>query len=217
MENAAQALKMAAAVIVFAIALSIAIFMLSKARSTADIVLQTADKTRYYQYEEYAKNSKANENRIVGQETIIPMLYKYSKENYRIIFKKGTYNEATGVYNITGSLEIYKTKTNITNWDDSYTNEFDGTRTTPSINVFDLSEEIKRHEDWTISTERIEQNIKELINGDGANNASYASLNNPLKNRDNKYLELIGKIKKDPLDKNQTVDKTIITYMLITN
>src|SRR5574344_2055838 len=209
MENAVEALKMAAAVIVFVLALSIAIFMFSKARATADVVLQASDKTEYYDYEEYTKNEKNKENRIVGLETIIPVLYKYNKENYKVIFDEGTFNSTTGEYKITGALKIYETKTNPNTWDKSYINSFDGTKTNRAINSFDLSEEIKRHESWTISREKIKDNITAIINGNSEVNKTY--LNNPLKKKNNRYLELIGRIKRDISDKNQTIDKTVIT------
>lgn len=55
MENSAEALKMAFAVLLFVIALTLTITIFAKARNTADIVLSSADVTQYYAYEEYEK------------------------------------------------------------------------------------------------------------------------------------------------------------------
>ena len=47
MENAIDAMKMAFAVLVFVIAMSLAFMMITQARSTADVVFQTTDKQEY--------------------------------------------------------------------------------------------------------------------------------------------------------------------------
>lgn len=51
MENAADALKMAFAVFVFIIALSIVFSLIGNVKETADTVLYYADKTNYYEWE----------------------------------------------------------------------------------------------------------------------------------------------------------------------
>ena len=48
MENAVDAFKNAAAVLVFVIALTIAFALLSQAKATSDIMLFASDKTYYY-------------------------------------------------------------------------------------------------------------------------------------------------------------------------
>jgi len=83
MENAAEALKMAAAVLIFVIALSISINAFGQARRTVQTVLEYKD--REYNYT-YVKDSE-NSTRVVSAETIIPAVYKAYKENYKIIFK----------------------------------------------------------------------------------------------------------------------------------
>ena len=80
MENAVEALKMAFAVMLLTLALSLSIAFFSKARSTAETVLQSADETAYYDYTRYDLPEDPSGNRIVGYETIIPTLYKYDKE-----------------------------------------------------------------------------------------------------------------------------------------
>lgn len=77
MENAVDALKIAAAVLVFVIAITIAFALLSQAKSTSDIILFSSDKTNYY---DYSKDANPN-GRIVGTDVVISSLYRYYKES----------------------------------------------------------------------------------------------------------------------------------------
>ena len=85
MENAVDALKIAFAVMVFTIALTLAISTFSQARETSEAVLFMNDKTNYYSWEDEVNYSE--DKRIVGIEAIIPTLYRYYKENYTVIFE----------------------------------------------------------------------------------------------------------------------------------
>lgn len=96
MENATEALKMAAAVLVFVLALSITISAFGEARQSAQIVLEYKD--RDYDNDTYLNYNVKTTKRIVGAETIIPSIYKAYKENYKIVFKQA---------NGTG-MELYK-------------------------------------------------------------------------------------------------------------
>ena len=78
MENAVDALKIAAAVLVFVIALTIAFALLSQAKATSDIMLFASDKTNYYTYSNEAENKAG---RIVGADVVISSLYRYYKES----------------------------------------------------------------------------------------------------------------------------------------
>lgn len=82
MENAVEALKIAAWVLIFVVALSIGINSFSQARQTMDTILEYNDKE--YEYT-YVIESGSTE-RIVGYESIIPTIYRAYKENYKIIF-----------------------------------------------------------------------------------------------------------------------------------
>ena len=82
MENAVDALKMAAAVMTFVLALGISISSFSQARTTAQILLDYTDREFDTQY---AEDTGAKE-RIVGKETIVPTMYRAYKENYKILF-----------------------------------------------------------------------------------------------------------------------------------
>ena len=82
-DNITDALKMAAAVLVFVIALGVSISSFSQARQTIDTLLTYQD--REYDYTYVEKNGTTQ--RIIGAETIVPSIYKAYKENYKIVFK----------------------------------------------------------------------------------------------------------------------------------
>lgn len=84
MENAADALQMAAFVLIFVLALSISINAFGEARQTSQIILDYTD--REYDYT-YVEDNGETMERIVSAETIIPSIYKAYKENYKIVFK----------------------------------------------------------------------------------------------------------------------------------
>lgn len=90
MENAADALKMAAWVLIFVVALSIIINAFGMARQTTDILISYNDNEYYTDYIE-----QGNTERKVGYETIIPAIYRAYKENYKIIFLN---NDGTPMY-----------------------------------------------------------------------------------------------------------------------
>ena len=98
MENAVDALKIAFAVFVFIIAISVSIYMFTMVGETSDIVLSSSDITEFMDYTEIS--DMIGDDRIVGLETIIPTLYKYYKENYTVIFRN---SDGT-------PMELYETK-----------------------------------------------------------------------------------------------------------
>lgn len=90
MENAADALKMAGSVLLFVIALSVAVLAFSQARIAIDAVLKFSDRESLKIEDDdrfYYLSSSSNTNRYVGKETIIPAIYRAYKENYKIIFE----------------------------------------------------------------------------------------------------------------------------------
>ena len=89
MDNAVDALKIAFAVLVFVMAITVSITAFDQAKATSDEVFYMADKTNFYEYpseEEQKQNQKLKleEGRIVSIETIIPTLYRYYKENFNV-------------------------------------------------------------------------------------------------------------------------------------
>lgn len=84
MENAVDALKLAFAVFVFVIALTLTFSIVGQARATSDIVLSLKDKTNYYEYVDENDNNAVKKDRIVDFETILPTIYRYAKEQYAV-------------------------------------------------------------------------------------------------------------------------------------
>jgi len=79
MENAVDALKIAFALFVFVIAITLTFSLVSQAKSTADTVLFYSNKTNFYEH------SKSNSiNREVSVAEIIPILYRYDEESISV-------------------------------------------------------------------------------------------------------------------------------------
>ena len=108
MENAADALKMAAFVLLFVGALSIAMITLSKARAVSQTILYRQDDRNSYAYvdeSDYIESAtKYKTDRIVTLDTILPTLYRYYKENYRVEFYKAD-GTPLGLYTPRGTLQ----------------------------------------------------------------------------------------------------------------
>ena len=85
MENAADALKMAGAVLLFVLAISIIILSFGQVRESADTIIDYRDRETLYIDGNYYYNGNEN-SRYVGLETIIPSVYRAYLENYRIVF-----------------------------------------------------------------------------------------------------------------------------------
>lgn len=85
MENAVDALKMGAAVLVFVLALSVSINAFSEVTRTSRTLIEYQD--REYELGEagYVADNEETQ-RVVGAETIIPSIYKAYKENYKVVF-----------------------------------------------------------------------------------------------------------------------------------
>ena len=85
MENAAEAIKMAGAVLLFVLALSIILFSFGQVRENADTILNYRDReTMYIDGDYYYKQTGTERN--VNLETIVPSVFRAYLENYKIIF-----------------------------------------------------------------------------------------------------------------------------------
>lgn len=92
MEDAVEALKIGFAVLVFVIALSVAFSSLTQAKQVSDTVLEMTSSTYLTEYK--YPSSAPGAGRIVGIETVIPTLYRYSKEKYSVdIVENGNIRE----------------------------------------------------------------------------------------------------------------------------
>ena len=86
MENAADALKMAGAVLLFVLAVSVAIVSFGQARETADTILDYKDRETVYIDGNLYYETTGTE-RTVGLETVIPTIYRAYLENYKVVFE----------------------------------------------------------------------------------------------------------------------------------
>ncbi len=101
MENAADALHMAASVMIFVLALTIAINSFGQVRQVSQSIIDYNDREYDYSYVEENKDSSGNvlTERIVSLESIVPSIYKAYRENYRIVFDNlAQYNDDKGLF-----------------------------------------------------------------------------------------------------------------------
>lgn len=94
MENAADALKMAAAVLVFVLALGISISSFSEVRQVSQIILNYNDNEYNYTYIPDERTT----TRMVGLETITPSIYRSYNEKFAIYFYEGDTNRPYTIY-----------------------------------------------------------------------------------------------------------------------
>ena len=103
MENAADGIKMAGAVLIFVLAISIIILAFGQVRETADILLDYKDRETTYSY------YKPTDVRYVNMETIIPTIFRSYIDNYKIVIKdsKGEPIELYSIISNDGSRNHY--------------------------------------------------------------------------------------------------------------
>ena len=160
MENAVDAIKMAFAIFIFVTALSITMYMFTKAKTTSDLVLQASDVTEYMEYTQLGdlanNETMINNDRIVGLETIIPTLYKYYKENYTVIFM-----------NSNGTpMDLYTSQTNEKLWSKNYVNKYYKSKADlKKVCSFDVDEETSRREPWTGNMNYYKKNLDMFLSG----------------------------------------------------
>ena len=99
MDNASEALKMAGAMLIFVVALTITIISFSSARQASDSIVSTYGQlTTFYDYEKYQTTGSYRE---VKSDEIVANLYSYYQTNNTILFyylKSGTYNKEKKVF-----------------------------------------------------------------------------------------------------------------------
>ena len=151
MENAVDALKMAFAVIVFCGALTVTMYMFGRAKSTAESIIYTTDDRNYYSHiDESEYTTRDSEGKIisyitsreVGIKDIVPTLYRYSSDKYRVEFYV-TSNQP---------IEIYKAYKNSSN-------------TPEKVNYFDTRAEYKLPQAVSGSPQKIRDFINVCVYG----------------------------------------------------
>ena len=160
MENAVDALKMAAAVLVFIVALSVAILGFTKAREAATAVLSKSD-LEYYNTE----NIKVTEDRIVGIETIIPTLYSYYKGLYNEGEQRieGNITPVTLYYSEALPSKLAMAKL-LNKSDERNQVTYNGTSYSRAIYGFDVDDEDTRQEPWLNDELHAKEFMKSFIN-----------------------------------------------------
>jgi len=98
MENVADALKIAFAVMMFVIALTLSISSFSQATRTVDVITASRDREAQYTY----VTPSSNLSRTVGIETVISSMYRAYEENIEIHFYEsiGGTEEKMKIYNL---------------------------------------------------------------------------------------------------------------------
>lgn len=145
MENAADALKMAAAILIFIIAIASSFSLFGTAKQTADSVIGMRDKQKYLEAAELdtvlyissdtiSKESTQSENsqvvglttrgdRIVGVDDVISTIYRYNKEMYGVTIVKSNGNV---IARFDSNTENIMTQyNNIESGFDTYSNELE--------------------------------------------------------------------------------------------
>ena len=97
MENAADALLIAFAVLIFIVALSVTLTSLSQAKTTADVVLFYSDRENFQKPLPNDSDNFEDGGRIVGIDTVIATISRCAKEKFSVKIIDGT-NE-NSVYN----------------------------------------------------------------------------------------------------------------------
>lgn len=168
MENSVHAMKMVFGVIVFSLAIGIALMLFSKARKTSQSIL-------YLKEEEMSRVSnqeEANSNsyRIVGLETVIPTIFDYYDSKSIIYLKKGSYYKSIDRITNVSDIKLYQSPKNQND-----------------IYYLDIEEETDRGESWTTSKESTKEFVTLL----------YKSKLNEDFTKKSKFVERLGTITKN--------------------
>ena len=107
MENAADALKIVFAVLVFVLALTLSISSFSQANNAIQAIVEMRDAKANYTYVTPSKSL----TRTVGIETVVTSMYKAYQENFQIRFLDSDDNEIPLYYAIDVNGKIQKTST----------------------------------------------------------------------------------------------------------
>lgn len=96
MENAVDALKLGAFVMIFVIALSVSITAFSEARIASSTLLDYRDREASLGQDDYWYSTETGQQRKVGLETVIPTIYRsYNDASIKVVFLDRNSNEMT--------------------------------------------------------------------------------------------------------------------------
>jgi len=123
MENVAEALKIAFAVMLFVMALTLSISSFSQATSAVNAITNLRDRETDYTYVEPSENL----SRIVGIETVISTIYNSRSQNIEIYFFKSDGTTPLPIYN---DVDAY--------WGESEISHIDFIELSNKIDFFDV-------------------------------------------------------------------------------
>ena len=162
-ENASDALKMASAILLFVMALSLAIFSFSRVQSISKKTMSKLDSGRtFYDIDNIEYNGRKlniTSNKIVGVDTVIPMMYSYYDEGVTILFYSGRMNDEGKIYDMK-PLPLYATEALDSKLQNS--NLIDGNR---YVYGLDLDDEMARQEPWSHNRQFVMNFIRDIVNG----------------------------------------------------
>ena len=108
MENAADALRIGAWVLIFVMALSVCINAFGQAKTSMDAILAYNDREYYTSYineSEYKDGDNLRLQRKVGYHDIVPTIYRAYKDNFRI-----TFDPSTGITDVFQKMTVTGTE-----------------------------------------------------------------------------------------------------------
>ena len=167
MENVTDALKMAGAMLIFVGAITITIFVFSKAREASTEIMAQYDRNKtFYNLD----NINFTSEREVGVDAVISNLYSYYQTQNTIVFYTGKVDSTgrlidgsnEGEVNTVNKMSLYQTKAS------ENTLKKSSLVIAESQNVFglDINDEAIREEQWVNGEERRKQFVDLLINHD---------------------------------------------------
>lgn len=156
MENVTDALKMAAAVLIFVGALSMAIMAFTKARQAATNMLGKDKIALYYDLED-----NYTLNREVSIDTVISNMYTYKNTRSTLLFYTGSVDENNNIK--MEPLTLYNT--NALDNDRKYSFLIYGDSNSTKIYGLDITDERTRNEPWTSTDKATKDFIDCLIKG----------------------------------------------------
>lgn len=173
-ENVSDALKMAAAILIFVSALTITIMSFSKARKAATSVMKKLSSLQtYYDINNiYLGEDKYNVTsyRKVGSEIVIPTMYSYYKQGYTIVFYTGNIdNNNNIVADSIKPLTLYYTEALNNQLQKSSLAIIDSNTNTNTKAIYgiDVNDEITRQEPWSNNESYTKKFLDALINAYG--------------------------------------------------
>ena len=156
MENASEALKMAGAVLIFVVAITITIMAFSKARQASTSIMALRDKYKtFYNVED----ENVTAEKIVDIDAVISNIYSYYQTQNTIVFYTG--NLIGGNLTNVKKMPLYRTKAekkliNRCSLSVAYDSDL--------IYGIDINDEAIREEQWVAHEERRKQFADFLIN-----------------------------------------------------